>query len=180
MEDLEDWLAAAYAPAYRTACLLLRDPVEAQDAVQEALLRVWRFRDSIPAGDGQRPWLYRVVTNACLSRLRSERAWRAGRLPDGEAALARATATTASPEAAAEAGGRADDVLDALAALPETLRVPVVLRYWVGLSEKEIAAAIERRPGTVKSRLYDARQRLALDPRLAAWATTHDELEEAR
>lgn len=178
-EDLEAWLAEAYAPAYRTACLLLRDPVEAQDAVQEAFLRVWRFRTSVPAGEGRRPWLYRVVTNACLSRLRSERSWRAGRLPDGEALLASAPSAAPTPEAAAEAGGRAGDVLDALAALPETLRVPVVLRYWAGLSEREIAVAIERRPGTVKSRLYDARQRLALDPRLAAWVGDTD-LEEAR
>ena len=42
--ELDDWLAQDYATAYRTACLVLRDPHEAQDAVQEAFLRVWRFR----------------------------------------------------------------------------------------------------------------------------------------
>ena len=62
-------------------------------------------------------------------------------------------------------------MLEALAELPETLRVPLVLRFYAGLSEKEIAVAIDRRPGTVKSRLYDARQRLAADPRLRAWVT---------
>ncbi len=54
--------------------------------------------------------------------------------------------------------------------------MPLVLRFYAGLSEKEIAVAIERRPGTVKSRLHDARQRLALDPRLSAWVRD-DELE---
>ena len=67
-------------------------------------------------------------------------------------------------------------MLAAIAALPEHLRVPLVLRFYAGLSEREIAVAIERRPGTVKSRLHDARQRLALDPRLSAWVRD-DELE---
>ena len=60
----------------------------------------------------------------------------------------------------------ADAVLDALAALPEHLRI-TVLRYWTGLSEREIATAIRRRLGTVKSRLHEARRRLAND-RIAA------------
>lgn len=69
--ELDDWLAQDYATAYRTACLVLHDPHEAQDAVQEAFLRVWRFRSSIPADDGRKAWLYRVVVNACTSRHRA-------------------------------------------------------------------------------------------------------------
>jgi len=46
----------------------------------------------------------------------------------------------------------------------------VVLRYYADLSEREIATAIRRRPGTVKSRLHEARRRLAADARLAAYA----------
>jgi RNA polymerase sigma-70 factor (ECF subfamily) len=60
----------------------------------------------------------------------------------------------------------------ALARLPEHLRVPVVLRYYSGLDEKSIATAIQRRPGTVKSRLSEARRRLAEDGALAAWVDT--------
>ena len=56
---------------------------------------------------------------------------------------------------------RARRVLTALDALPESLRVPVILRYYAGLSEQEIARAIGRRPGTVKSRLHEARRRMA-------------------
>jgi len=47
--------------------------------------------------------------------------------------------------------------------------VPVVLRYFSGLAEREIAVAIQRRPGTVKSRLAEARRRLAEDPGLVGW-----------
>lgn len=176
MDDLEEWLRRDYPTAYRTACLVLRDPVDAQDAVQEAFLRVWRFRDAIPEGEGRKAWLYRVVVNACVSRIRAERS-RTGR-DVGALPLASLADMGPGPQERAERAARADDVLAALADLPEGLRVPLVLRFYAGLSEKEIAVAIDRRPGTVKSRLYDARQRLALDPRLRAWATADRENEE--
>ena len=44
VDDFEQWLRADYPTAYRTACLVLRNPTDAEDAVQEAFLRVWRFR----------------------------------------------------------------------------------------------------------------------------------------
>jgi RNA polymerase sigma factor (sigma-70 family) len=52
----------------------------------------------------------------------------------------------------------------ALQRLPASLRVPIVLRYYADLSERDIALAIGRRQGTVKSRLHEARRRLAGDP----------------
>ena len=151
MDEFEDWLRRDYGTAYRTACLVLRNPHDAEDAVQEAFLRVWRFRDAVPQGDARKAWLYRVVVNACTSRIRSE--------------ASRTDQTAVDPDVA-ETTERAGDVLAALADLPAILRVPLVLRCYAGLSEKEIAVAINRRSGTVKRRLYDARQRLALDPRL--------------
>jgi RNA polymerase sigma-70 factor (ECF subfamily) len=172
VEELDQWLKQDYPTAYRTACLVLRDPVEAQDAVQEAFLRVWRFRDAIPQGEARKAWLYRVVVNACVSRIRSERS-RTGK-DDGDVGLETLADSSLTPPDVVELSQLADDVVAALAELPESLRIPVVLRFYAGLSEKEIAVAIDRRPGTVKSRLYDARQRLALDPRLAAWVTSQE------
>ena len=166
MDDLSEWLAEAYPGAYRTARLILRDPAEAEDAVQDAFLRAWRFRASAPRDAGWQPWLYRVVVNACCSKLRRdvprERA-RADLDAAGELA-----SDDPGPEVAALHAESVSAIVDALAALPESLRIPVVLRYYAGLSEKDVATAIGRRPGTVKSRLYDARQRLAADPRLRA------------
>lgn len=173
MDDLDDWLRRDYPTAYRTACLVLRDPVDAQDAVQEAFLRVWRFRDAIPEGEGRKAWLYRVVVNACVSRIRSEQS-RTGK-DVGDALLGGVPDRGPRPDEHAERSACASAVLEALVELPETLRVPLVLRFYAGLSEKEIAVAIDRRPGTVKSRLYDARQRLAADPRLRAWASPAEE-----
>ena len=165
-DDLVARLVAEHERAYRAAWLILRDQHQAEEAVQEAFLRVWRFRSSLPSGDAIRPWLYRVVVNTSLSALRHDKPRRASEvaMPEGERGL-RGTEDVA---AAVEAADQAATMAAALGDLPEHLRVPVVLRYWIGLSEKEIATAIGRRPGTVKSRLHDARSRLAADPRIAA------------
>lgn len=174
--DLEALLIEGYGRAYRTAYLIMRNPADAEEAVQEAFLRVWRFRDALPTGDGIQPWLYRVLVNTCYSQLRKE-VPRRERSAGADPLDAMASAGP-SPEATAAAASTGDIVIDALADLPEQLRVPAVLRYWTGLSEKEIAVAIRRRPGTVKSRLHEARRRLAADPRIAALAPTA--IEEAR
>lgn len=171
--DLEALLVEGYGRAYRTAYLIMRNPADAEEAVQEAFLRVWRFRDALPAGAGIQPWLYRVLVNTCYSQLRREVPRR--ERSAGRAALDTMAATGPSPDAAATSAATADDVIGALADLPDHLRVPAVLRYWTGLSEKEIAVAIRRRPGTVKSRLHEARRRLAADPRIAALAPTAEE-----
>jgi RNA polymerase sigma-70 factor (ECF subfamily) len=146
--------------------------VDAEDAVQEAFLRVWRFRDAIPPGEGRRPWLYRVVVNACLSRVRSDRVWRERTADDALVNLP----AQADPQHDVEDAVLSSCVASAVDRLPDHLRVPVVLRYFTGLAEREIATAIQRRPGTVKSRLSEARRRLAEDPALAAWV----EMEVAR
>jgi len=166
VDDLDAWLAESYPTAYRTACLVLRSRTDAEDAVQDAFLRVWRFRDAIPSGDGRRAWLYRVVVNACLSRVRGDKVWRER---SGDDALVGVPAQT-DPQHEAEGAALGRCLADALERLPEHLRLPVVLRYYSGLAEREIAIAIQRRPGTVKSRLSEARRRLADDPALVAWS----------
>src|ERR1019366_9666941 len=72
-----------------------------------------------------------------------------------------------TPDELADQRDRASLVRQAILSLPTGLRAPLVLRYYAGLNEKEIATAIRRRPGTVKSRLHEARRLLAKDPRLA-------------
>lgn len=168
--DLGQLLVEGYGRAYRTAYLIMRNPTDAEDAVQEAFMRVWRFRDALPEGDGMQPWLYRVLVNTCFSQLRREvprrNRWAAS------AALDILPAEGPLPDTSAVSSSTGQVVVDALADLPGHLRVPAVLRYWTGLSEKDIAVAIRRRPGTVKSRLHEARRRLAADPRIAALAPT--------
>lgn len=164
MDEFDDWVRENYVRAHRTAALLLPNPADAQEAVQEAFLRVWRFRDAMPAGERRRAWLYRVVVNTCHSR--------------GRAAAARpAVVAELDPERPSQMPFegeddliRAADVRAALAELPEHLRAVVVLHYYVGLVDREIGVAINRRPGAVRARLLEARRRLAVDPRLSGWA----------
>ena len=167
-KQLAEWLEEGYAPSFRMACLILGNRADAEEAVQEAFLRAWRFRDSLADVPSIRPWLYRVVVNSCYSKLRREIPHRDRRA--GDEPLANVAAEGVGPEASAERGEVADTVLAALARLPLSLRVPVVLRYYADLSEREIARAIGRRQGTVKSRLHEARRRLATDPALNALA----------
>jgi RNA polymerase sigma-70 factor (ECF subfamily) len=169
-DQLADWLAEGYVASFRTACLILGNRADAEEAVQDAYLRAWRFRDSLSGVPSIRPWLYRVVVNSCYSKLRREIPHRDHRAGDGP--LEHVHEASVGPETRAEQGETAETVLAALQQLPMSLRVPVVLRYYADLSEKDIALAIGRRQGTVKSRLHEARRRLAADPALAALAAS--------
>jgi RNA polymerase sigma-70 factor, ECF subfamily len=169
-QQLEAWLEESYIPSFRTACLILGNRADAEEAVQDAFLRAWRFRDSLASVPSIKPWLYRVVVNSCYSKLRTEvphRDRRASAEPLDQMASGHAGS---GPLEAAEQSEASDTVLAALRKLPVSLRVPIVLRYYADLSERDIAQAIGRRPGTVKSRLHEARRRLSEDPTLQALA----------
>ncbi len=151
--ELREWLAERYAPSIRTAYLILGNRADAEDAVQEAFLRAWRFRDTVSHRSDSAPWLYRVVVNTCNSMLRREIPHRDRRRPLEDLDLR----TVDAPDTLSASS----DVIRALRDLPAHLRVVIVLRYYADLSEREIAVAIGRPPGTVKSRLHEARARLA-------------------
>ena len=166
--ELDGWVRERYARAYRTAVLICGNRADAEEAVQDAFLRVWRFRDALPDDTRRNAWLYRVLVNACYSKLRQEvprRERERERIgPDAEM-----IAPAEAPERAAERSEIAQALDATMQDLPESLRVVMVLRYYADLSEREIAIAIRRRPGTVKSRLHEARRRLAADARLAGY-----------
>jgi RNA polymerase sigma-70 factor, ECF subfamily len=153
VDALAVWLDEGYVTAFRTACLILGNPSDAEEAVQEAYLRAWRFRASLSSGSDVRRWLYRVVVNTCNSKLRTEIPHRDRRASDAE--LEHVVSHDVEPDL---------DIVGALQDLPASLRVVVVLRYFVDLSEREIATAIGRPQGTVKSRLHEARRLLASHP----------------
>jgi RNA polymerase sigma-70 factor (ECF subfamily) len=159
-QRLEDWLEDGYAGSFRTACLILGNRSDAEEAVQEAFLRAWRFRASLATGADVRPWLYRVVVNTCTSKLRKEIPHRDRRVADEK------LDNLATPDDVAEHLAGASDIMAALQSLPAHLRIVIILRYFADLSERELATAIGKRPGTVKSRLHEARRLLAEHPAL--------------
>ncbi|MDE3064113.1 MAG: RNA polymerase sigma factor [Acidobacteriota bacterium] len=152
---LDEWLRESYASSVRTAYLILGSREDAEDAVQDAFLRAWRFRDAVRNTSNVKPWLYRVVVNSCYSALRTEIPRRDLRAPDD------ALRTLSDRRDGATKSDTAFDVAAALKDLAPHLRVVVVLRYYADLSEREIATAIARPVGTVKSRLAEARRQLA-------------------
>ncbi len=135
---------------YRTAYLLLDDTHEAEDALQEVFLRVYRSPGSYdPARGAVTTWLYRVTVNHCLNRQRRRR-------PDSADPTdldRRNGSGRTSPEGLAE---RDDLIRQALNGLSEPLRAAVVLRYAWGLPYAEIADVLNVPLGTVKSRLNAA------------------------
>ena len=126
---------------YRAALSLLGDPQEAEDAVQDAFVRYLERAPEELENPGA--WLMRVLVNNCKSRLRL--AWRrVGPLPD------------TLPAPAVEER----EVLEELFALPPADRAVLHLYYYEGYTTDEIARITGRRPGTVRTRLSRAREKL--------------------
>ncbi len=143
-------------PAFRAAYLLLRDAHAAEDVAQEAFMRAYRHLGDVRDGAPFRPWLLRIVQRLALNELRS-RNRRAGLR---ERIRAFASRSVEPPDDEVAAADEASTLLRAIADLRDDDRVVLHLRYFLELPEREIAAAIGRPPGTVKSRLHRASQRL--------------------
>ena len=140
--------------ASRVAYLVARDASDAEDAAQEAFVKAYYALDRFRTGAAFKPWLLRIVTNEALNRRRS-----AGR----RASLAlRATeervsgGAAPSPETTALEHEERTALLAAIESLEETDRLVVTYRYFLELSEAEMAAALDIPRGTVKSRLSRA------------------------
>jgi len=144
--------------AYTLARYLLRDQHDAQDAVQESVLRALRYFEGF-RGDDARAWLLTIVRNYCFT-------WKKGRRVD------RSTVPFADDETIEIADVQATDDLAiqsseseriqaAVDALPAELKEVIVLRELSELSYREISEVVGIPIGTVMSRLSRARNRLA-------------------
>ncbi len=142
-------LAAAY--------VILGDRQEAEDAVQEAFTNAYLALDRFRPGASFRPWLLRIVINEArdLFAARQRRVDVLSRM-----AGAAGVPSGGSAEAAALAQRRREALLMALFELPETDRLVITCRYFLDLSEAEIADVLGVARGTVKSRLSRALERL--------------------
>lgn len=140
------------------------DPEEASDALQDALISAYRRAESFRGDSAVTTWLHRIVVNASLDRLRrrSVRSWVP--LPEegteGTAALVD-DARLADPRAAAESRETTREVRAALAELPPDQRAAVVLVDLEGWSVQDAADILDCPVGTVKSRCFRGRAKLA-------------------
>jgi RNA polymerase sigma-70 factor, ECF subfamily len=145
---------------YSIARLILHDADLAQDATQEALVRVWRDLPTLRDVDRFDGWVYRLVLHSCADVSRRRRRWRA------EVTVLRAEPAVA--DRSTELADR-DQLERGLRRLTDAQRSILVLHFYVGLPASDLAEALGVPIGTAKSRLHYAiealRAALAADDR---------------
>jgi RNA polymerase sigma-70 factor (ECF subfamily) len=142
--------------AFRAAYLVVRDPDEAEDAAQEALISAYKAIGRFREGSAFRPWLLKIVVNHSLNTLKRRKR---------RAATAQRAAVESGPplfeiEEELIDRERAHLVWRAVESLKEHERIVVYLRYFLALPERELAEYLNCPAGTVKSRLHRALARL--------------------
>lgn len=154
-----EWLVARYqARAVRAAFLITHDELQAEDVVQEVFERLYHRIGQFDAARPFEPYLLRSVVNAALNSTRrlKKQVSLDGDLRQVEQLLAQSL----SVESEVDALQLQQQIIAALAKLDPRQRAALVLRYYLEMSEKEMAAALDAPPGTVKWLLNVARARL--------------------
>jgi len=166
---------------FQLAMRYMKNREDAEEVVQDVLMKVYRKVDAFRGDAALSSWIYRITFNSAMSRLRTSRQARAA---DQERDRAMAAAAAAGEDRAATRQqadwSRMPDeellrlqlreaVTAAIAELPEIYRAPIVLRDIQGLSTEEASTRLHLKDQTLKSRLH--RGRLMLRERLRAFAT---------
>lgn len=138
--------------AWRTAYRMLGCHQTAEDVAQEAFLRIFEAADRYRPTAAFRTYLYRIVVRLCLDHLRKGRPVPSGNLLPAD--------HRSSPEQRATEAEQAHAVQEAIGRLPPKQRTAVVLRYYEGLTGREIAAAMETSVKAVERLLARARATL--------------------
>ena len=146
-DDIDTFLAARWSSLFRLACLLTGSSAEADDLLQESLVKVYLRWSKIARTQVPEAYVRRMMVNTLVSR---------SRRPYKRRELLEATVT------AGAVGSSEDVVLDRVrvwplvCALPARQRAVIVLRYYEDLSEQEIADVLGCSTGSVKSQAHDA------------------------
>ena len=151
--DKDEFTAAVLAAEptlYRVAKTMLRNEQDCADAAQQAILHAWERLHTLRSPQYFKTWLIRILIHECSSVLRCRK-----RMEPFDEQTAE---NIAAPEHADYS-----ELYDAITALEEKHRLPVVLYYLEGFRTREIAAMLGVPEGTVKSRLRTAREQLRQD-----------------
>lgn len=163
--EIEQWLAnirmgdkasfqslyKAFAPAaIRTASAITKNREMAKDAVQETFIRVYRQIDSYNPNLPFSPWFYRILTNECLRLLKKEAPISIFEEPNLEN----------NEKIAVESFDELSILYDTIQSLDDIHRIPLILKYVQGFTEKEISTILSLNQNTLKSRLFKGRKQL--------------------
>jgi RNA polymerase sigma-70 factor, ECF subfamily len=162
---MEQLLIRAQEAAYRFSLLVCGHPEDAEDVMQEALLKTYQHVNRIDQPDAFRTWLYTTVRNACLMK-RRRRTGEPTRFVSLDRGIDRPNGATAAIDVADRArpidqqlisDGIDRRLREALGKLPPEYRMIVVMREMEGLSTREVAAVTGYSEANVKTRLHRAR-----------------------
>lgn len=176
-DTFEAQLEAVLPRAYAAARHLTGDPADAEDLVQEAALLAWKGFATFTVGTNFKAWFLRILTNAFYMKYRRDRRARMVPLdgaPDlylyGKTAEVGFHAANENPAHAFLSRLEAEQVSEAIHALPAEYRAAAALYFIDDLSYQEIASILECPVGTVRSRLHRARKML----QVALWEIARD------
>ncbi|MFQ5700817.1 MAG: sigma-70 family RNA polymerase sigma factor [Acidobacteriota bacterium] len=180
VECFESLARAHLGLLYNMAVRLTRHPQDAEDLVQETLLRAYRFFDRYEPGSNFKAWLFKILKNSFINRYR--KAQRGSEtvdfsaIEDGLERLVDANfraghSGSADPEQVFMKGVVDGEIEEALEQLPAEYRMVLVMAVLEEMSYKEIAAALSCPIGTVMSRLHRARR--LMQTRLLGFAQKH-------
>ena len=166
-DAFEALVARYHRPLYHFAYRLLGQTEEAEDAVQDALVQVYRALPHAHLEAPLRPWIYRIARNRCLDRLKHQRpvAFSALQVDEDEEPLHEVPATDPLPDELAERGDLQRLLGAAIAALAPPYREVVALRYSGDLQFGEIAQVLGLPENTVKTRFQRAKAALRVSLR---------------
>jgi len=176
MDDVNEYLDSLYSTALR----LTRKPQDAQDLVQETLLKAYRAYERFEAGTNLKAWLFRILTNSYINVYRyKKRRPNEVDVDDSETMFlyhklrgSNAEDVTRSVEESFIESITDEDISQALEQLPDQYKEVILLADIEGLSYAEIADMLEIPDGTVMSRLH--RGRKALQKALWNYAVEHN------
>jgi RNA polymerase sigma-70 factor, ECF subfamily len=164
-EAMERLLMRAQEVAYRFSLLVCGHPEDAEDVMQDALLKTYRYVSRITEPEAFRTWLYTTVRNACLMK-RRRHVGEPAHFVSVEQGVVRADGTAAPVEMPDRSRPADQELVDkwidtrlreALNALPPSYRMIVVMREMEGLSTREVASVAGISEANVKTRLHRAR-----------------------
>jgi len=155
-EDMFGQLVRRYEKCLYDFICRVSGEVDAEDVFQETFVRVFRHARTFEAKGSFRSWVFSIAANVCRSHV----ARRRPETDDIDAAGSEATSGAPSPPVAAQSKEVEGRVAEAVAALPTDQREVLVLRVYHDLSYPEIAQALDRPLGTVKSQMRYALEKL--------------------
>lgn len=163
IEDIKkefEELALPYMDSFYSAALrMTRDETEAEDLLQDAYLRAYRFFDKFEKGTNFRAWLFKIIRNVYINKYRKELKF-PQMMDVSDAEAIGSLSETDTPESQIFDKLLDDDITKALDILPEDFRITLIMSDLEGLSYKEIAEILECPIGTVMSRLHRGRKLL--------------------